>query len=534
VWAQTPPAPPSAEPSAPSQTPEQAPPQEPQQPPNVQQPPTIEPQQLQPLPFQQQILPIQPGQPPVTPGTAPPTRIPAWTPPVPPPPSQTNVPAPVLIPTPGVPGVAGAPIPTFPGAFTPTVATVRGATLELHPTLHVGEDYTDNFFLTSTRTEENFRSMFGPGFTLLLNGARTFGAFSTTVDLVHDTAAHSGDDVKVFPSVNAAVRYSFEPRLSLTVTDTYIRNDQASTADQFGIRRGRQIFESNSLTTAVDWLIDRFATQAYYTNTLFINEGGNNSSSAAGTGQADTLTHILGVNGSTRIATDYLARLGYEFSRTDALNGAASTDSTGHLVFGSLSRQFGLFTTGGISSSYSHQTLNNTNIFNVSLFGAYGLPTGLSVSSSVGYSLLDSDTESGASTFSTNTTVAYRFARAVISVGVFQDFRQTAQQGQNFGIVQSRSYFGSFLYQLTPFITTTLQAAYTENEPTGTGNTTGGRTETVLTAGPSVNWQILRWLVASVSYTWSKRTGSSTFEPSGSSTGDIVENRAILNLFATF
>ncbi len=457
---------------------------------------------------------------------------------MPPPPSQTNIPAPLTIP--GVPGVAGAPVPTFPGAFAPTVATIRGATLEFHPTLHLGEEYTDNFFLTSTRTEENFRSIFGPGFTLLLNGARTFGALSTTVDVVHDTASHSGDDVKVFPSVTAAVRYTFEPRLSLTVIDSYIRNDGASTADQFGIRRGRQTFESNSFTTAVDWIIDRFATQAYYKNTLFINEGNKNTSNvagAAGSGQSDTLTHILGVNGSTRIATDYTARLGYEFSRTDTLNGVSSSNSTGHLVFGSLSRQFGLFTTGGVSSSYSHQTLNNTNIVNVSLFGAYGLPTGLSVSSSVGYGLLNSDTESGTSNFTTNTTVAYRFTRAVISAGVFQDFRQTAQQGQNFGTVQTRSYFGSFLYQITPFINTTLQATYTENEPSGTGNTTGGKTETVLTAGPSLNWQILRWLVASLSYTWTKRTGASAFDSSSSgvtSTGDIVENRAVLKLFATF
>jgi hypothetical protein len=459
---------------------------------------------------------------------------------VPPPPSQTNIPAPLAIP--GVPGVAGAP--TFPGAFAPTVATIRGATLEFHPTLHLGEQYTDNFFLTSTRTEENFRSIFGPGFTLLLNGARTFGALSTTVDLVHDTASHSGDDVKVFPSVTAAVRYAFDPRLSLTVSDSYIRNDQASAVDQFGIRTGRQTFESNAFTAAVDWLIDQFATQAYYRNTLFINEGGsgNNISNVTGAaGTSDTLTHILGVNGSTRIATDYTARLGYEFSRTDSLNGVSSSsstsNSTGHLVFGSLSRQFGLFTTGGVSSSYSHQTLNNTNIVNVSLFGAYGLPTGLSVSSSVGYSLLNSDTESGTSGFTTNTTVAYLFTRAVISAGVFQDFRQTAQQGQNFGTVQTRSYFGSFLYQITPFINTTLQASYTENEPTGTGNTTGGRTQTVLAAGPSLNWQILRWLVASLSYTWSKRTGASAFDSSSSgvtSTGDIVENRAALNLFATF
>ncbi|HXZ73540.1 MAG TPA: hypothetical protein VEH31_22065, partial [Streptosporangiaceae bacterium] len=95
------------------------------------------------------------------------------------------------------------------------MTTIRGATLEVHPTLRVGEEYSDNFFLNSSGAEENFRSILGPGFTLLLNGARTFGAMSTTIDLVHDTAPNSGDEVKVFPTMNMAVRYLLNPRLAL-------------------------------------------------------------------------------------------------------------------------------------------------------------------------------------------------------------------------------------------------------------------------------------------------------------------------------
>ncbi len=533
AWAQTPPSPPSTEPSGPSQAPEQTQPQESQQPPKAQQPPTIEPQQLQPLPFQQQLLPTLPGQSPATPGTPPSTTLPLWTPPQPPPPSQSNIPAPVPFPAAGglIPGAPGL---TLPGAFPATVRTFRGGTLELHPTLHVSEAYSDNFFQTSIKTEENFRSIFGPGFLLLLNGARTFGTLSTTLDLAHDTAKGSGDEVKFFPSASAGVRYFIDPRLSLSFTDTYIRNDEPAAVDQFGLRRGRRTFDTNGFSTTVDWIIDRFVTQAYYKNSLFLNEGGNNQTAnnqtAAGTGQSDTMTHILGVNGSTRFATDYTAKLGYEFSQTNTLTGT-NADSTGHLVFGSFSKQFGLFTTAGLSSSYSHQTLNNTSIYNVSLFGAYGLPQGLSVSAAVGYSWLHNDTESD-SGFSTNTAIAYRFARAIVSVGVFQDFRQSGQQGQNFGTVQSRSYFGSFLYQFTPFLNGTLLASYSENEPTGSGNTSSGGTQTTLTYGANLNWQVLRWLVASARYTYSKRTGNTAFGAVG--TGDIAENQATLNLFATF
>lgn len=431
---------------------------------------------------------------------------------------------------------------TIPGAFAPTVTTIRGATLEFHPSLRLSEEYSDNFFQTTSRTEENFRSTLGPGFILLLNGARTFGTFSTTVDLVHDTAPDSGDDPKVFPSVNAAIRYAFTPRLSLTVSDTFIRNDSASTLDAGGIRRGRQTASSNNLGLTVDWLLDQIATQAYYRNVLFFNEEDDNRNTTnttnRTTNRGDTITHILGLNAATRVATDYLVRAGYEFSRSDTTNGGTTTgtgDTTTHTVFGAVSRQFGLYTTGGLSSTYSLQTENDTRIWNASIFGAYGLPTGLSVSASVGYSILNSDTQDNEGTISANVNASYRFARAVVSVGVSQDFRQTAQQGQDFGTVESRSYFGSFLYQLTPFINAVAQVTYTENEPTGTGNVANTGKQKTLTYGASLNWQVLRWLTASLQYTYTKQTGNNTFDQGiAGQTGDYAENRASLNFFATF
>ncbi len=541
--AQTPPPPPSTDPSTPVSPSEKPQGTESQTRP---QPETVQPGTEPTAPLQQYLI-QQPGRPLVTPTSPPSTTLPPWTPPAPPAPSQTNLPAPLYVPgaAGGVPA-GGIPGLTIPGAFSATTTTFRGATFEFHPTLRLSEEYSDNFFQATSHSQSNFRSTLGPGFQLLMNGARTFGTAGLTVDLVHDTAPNSGDEVKVFPSLNLAVRYALTPRLALTFTETFIRNDSPSTADQFGLRRGRQTFDTNTAGVSADWLLGQIATQAYYRNVLFFNEGASssntNSTNQNGISEAtqnDSITNIFGLNASSRIFTDYVVRAGYEFSKTDTVNSSNNSsvggDTTSHTGFASASRLFGLYTTAGVSTSYSYQTQDNTKIFNASLFGAYGVPSGLSLSASVGYSILNSDTQDNEGTVSVNAVASYRFTRAVISVGVLQDFQQTAQQGQNFGTVESRSYFGNFLYQLTPFINTTLEARYSEATPTGTGNIQTNQTQTTLTYGAAVNWLILRWLTASIRYDFTKQTGTNAFnQGSFNNGGNFKENRATLNLFATF
>ena len=543
VAAQTPPPPPSTDPSTPV-SPSQKP-QGTETQPSQPQPETVQPGTEPQAPLQQYLI-QQPGRPLNTPTAPPSTTLPPWTPPAPPAPSQTNLPAPLYVP--GAAGgapVGGIPGLTIPGAFSATTTTFRGATFEFHPTLRLSEEYSDNFFQQTSHSQENFRSILGPGFRLLMNGARTFGTAGLTVDLVHDTAPNSGDEIKVFPSLNLAVRYALTPRLALTFTETFIRNDSPAVADQFGIRRGRETFDTNTAGVTADWLLGQIATQAYYRNVLFFNEGasGSNTNNANQSGvtqanQNDTVTNIFGLNAATRILTDYVVRAGYEFSKTDTVSGNNSGiggDTTSHTGFASASRLFGLYTTAGVSTSYSYQTQDNTKIFNASVFGAYGVPSGLSLSAAVGYSILNSDTQDNEGTVSVNAVASYRFTRAVISVGVLQDFQQTAQQGQNFGTVESRSYFGNFLYQLTPFINTTLEARYSEATPTGTGNIQTNQTQTTLTYGAALNWMILRWLTASIRYDFTKQTGTTAFQQgSFNNGGDFKENRATLNLFATF
>jgi hypothetical protein len=441
---------------------------------------------------------------------------------VPPPPSQTRV----------------------PGPFREPFLAAPTTSFELHPSFGFTEAYTDNFTLGSSGRTHNFRSSLNTGFSLLINRPRTKGTVSGNISASQDSATGQAD-YQIFPTLNGSVRHTFDPRLSLTVTDSFTRSDEPSQGDQGGLRRERRTFTSNSFSLSVDWLLDLIATQSYYRNSVFF-------------GGADTTSHILGFNATTRLGALMSLTGGYEYSLRETSGGtssaatgttttsrSASTESTSHRVLGSLSRRVGQFGSAGVSSSYSMSSTddNDSRTWNISLFSAYGLPTGFSLSGSIGYSLHDSDRGGALSTISSNTNASYRFVRAVISLGVFQDFRQTAEEGQDFGVVVTRTMTGTFSYQLTPFINTNLRTSYSRNEPTEGGTGASAQASSTFTAGGGLSWQILRWLGMSLDYTHTERstdtsrtltTGSTSTASSSSTSSDVSENRAVLSLTASF
>ena len=447
---------------------------------------------------------------------------PPFVPPVPPPPSQTRV----------------------PGPFREPFLAATTTSFELHPSFGVTEEYTDNFTLSSGGRTHNFRSSLNSGFSLLINRPRTKGTVSGSISAGHDSVTGAAD-YHIFPTFNASVRHTVDPRLSVTVTDSFTRTDEPSQGDPGGLRRERKLFTSNSFGISADWLLDLIATQSYYRNTLFSGDG-------------DTTSHVLGFNATTRLGALMSLTGGYEYSLSGTSGGTSSTstgtttasrgtstESTSHRVLGSLSRQVGQFGSAGVSSSYSMSSTEDTDsrTWNISVFTAYGLPNGLSLSSSLGYSLLDSDQGGTLSTVSTSTNASYRFVRAAISLGIFQDFRQTAEEGQDFGIVVTRSLTGTFTYPLTPFISTNLRASYSRNEPTGSGNSASSQASTAFTTGAGLSWQVLRWLSMTLDYTHTElstdnsrtlTSGSSSTPASTGAPSDISENRAFLSLSASF
>ena len=481
---------------------------------------------------------------PSTPSTPPPaTTAPVFAPPLPPPPSQTRLPQ------------------TFQAPAIPP-----GTNFTITKSLTLSEEYSDNFRLSAVNRESNFRTMLTGGLGLIVNLPRTQGTLSSSLAVAHDSVKDEIDP-SFFPSFTGSIRHMFTPRLSLTLTDSLVRSDDPNLGDEGGLRRERGTFTSNSFTAAVDWTLDLIALQFYYRNSLFFGSGE----------EQNTISHVFGTTATTPLGPLMSLTGGYELSLRDTSAGTTTTVTGGtvttesdrtvlsHRLFGSLSRTLSTYLTAGVSASVSfddsnidNNNGNNNNgnddsssafgnrIYNVSLFGAYGSPAGLTVSSSVGVSVVDQDNRKSQIAFTTNTAAAYSFARAQVSLSVSQDFRQTAEEGQDFGLVLSRTITAAFTYPITPFVTLGLRAQYSRNEPTGSGNDVNSEATEFYTAGANVGWQVLRWLRASLDYTYSLRRNdnSSTLSASGEATSrsssaatngrDVFENRATLTLSGSF
>jgi hypothetical protein len=434
-----------------------------------------------------------------------------FVPPQPPPPSQTRI----------------------PGAFDPSIIPPGAPRFTFSTSITLSEQWTDNFFLESGDKTENFRTSLQVGLGLLMNLPNTQGSISTTLGGSYDTAVDD-EQFSFFPSFTASVHHTFNPRLSLTVSDTFRRDDDPWVADPNGLRTEREAFMSNVFSVSLNWLIDIFQTQFYYRNSFFISDD-------------TTFSHIIGGNVSMPVGALNRLTGGYEFTYRDTTSNDNVSDSDsriGNRVYASFSRQIGTFTTAGASSSFSWITSSDDSdrIFNFSLFAAHGIPAGFSVSGSIGYTLFDSDDASEPTHLgSVSLTGSYRFARGIVSVGFFQDARQTSDEGEDFGIYATRGAFASFTYSFTPFLSGGIDARYTRNEPLDGGGATSN-SRTIFSAGANLSWSITHWLSLSLDYRYidrdsdnDTRIGSNSFQPTAQQQlNNSTENRATATLSARF
>jgi hypothetical protein len=414
-----------------------------------------------------------------------------------------------------------------------TMPQISGAALEFHPTLGLSEDFSDNFNLTETNKISNFRTQIIPGLGILLNGAKTRGALTANLGIAQDSVNHFGD-FGIFPSVTAQARHQFDPRLGLTISDTFIRTDDPSQSSQFGLRQQRETFSSNTFGLSGDWFVGPVGLQAYYLLSTFFS------------GSTDTITNVFGVDGGIPLGPTTTVRGGYEFTYSNTPGSSSSSSSiegiqfgteTSNLVWASLSRQLNPLLTGGVSASYSWLSLDSARIGNLSVFATYMLTDRLSLSASLGYSRLTSNASPDFNVPTTNTRLAYRFGPATVALTFVRDLQQTFSQGQNFGVTLSQTYGGDFSYLFTPLIDGRLRVGYSQNEPTGVGNASSGTNGSTFTAGAGVGWRVRPWLSLTLDYAFNRyEFASFTSEINGTPAngGHATENRVTLRAQSVF
>ena len=415
------------------------------------------------------------------------------------------------------------------------------------PTLLVSEMWTDNFNFTVNDKQTDYRTVIGPGANVLINGPTTKATFAGTWGFTYDTAASSSDNFNVFPNLAFNLIQTFTPRLNLTLTDTYTKNNNPAQSNQFGLNTQRQTFTTNQASIGLNYLLDRIATQIYYRNSYYTQGSSENGT--------HTTANIVGASATMPVGTFNSLRLGYEYSTGDTSgtsSGINSGTTTGNLGTATFTRQTGQYSSIGLQGSYqqfsqpSSASGNGTgsgngdgHIWSISTFSTYGLPSGLSFSGSLGYNQFVQSGTSDQSGVTSNSTLSYRFGPAFASIGVFSGFQQTGLTGQNFGTVNTHGVTGSFLYTFTPLVTSSLNAAYTVNEPTGSGNNSSSQNTDNFYLTLNLNWQFLTWLAFYGQYSYSAWTNGGGFSSgvtnnSSNSNGTIHVNSVLIGLRATY
>jgi len=231
---------------------------------------------------------------------------------------------------------------------------------------------------------------------------------------------------------------------------------------------------------------------------------------------------------------------------------AGEVDVTGHKLTLALSRKVNAYRTYGINASYAlRSTTSNTQdvdfqVWNAQVFYDYELTTRLKLHTSLGVSGVSTDSGQGSGPdLSTLSSLVYQFAKAILTVSVDKGVSETFTAGENFGIVETEGARASLSYPFTPSITGLIDGYWRHNKETGLGgfttNTTTGNRETTSWGGSvNLSWQILRTLLFTLTYTYTKQTGD-TNNPNGTvnSTNGIndsnyTENRVKAAFTLTF
>ena len=449
-------------------------------------------------------------------------------------PAPTSVPeSGIFVPAPTVPSTAAPSLPRAGGAAVPP-----GAVFGVGFGVTASEEYTDNFNLdTSGNKQSNFRTVLSPSVGLAINSAFTKGAIQYALSAAHDSS-QKGDDINFFHSLVGSVSWEATPRLRLTVIEGFTYSDEPTQADRLSLRRQRQTFTSNTLGLNADYVLDRITTGAYYRLSTFDSDPDKTTSHTAGA----TVGYRLSETDSLSASYEYLLSTtdGQATVSSNTSLGANASDITGHRISGSYTRQINALLTAGLTGSYSIRRTESRNAtpnenfdsWTLAVFNSYGTPK-LSLNGSIGVTQIipeSSKTETGV--FSASTLV-YRFARAVATIGVDSGFSETFAQGENFGVVQTRGVTASLAYPFTPSISGTVAAFLRQNEPTGSDNSSSNA-ETSWGLSVAFGFQITRWLNMFLDYTHSQTSSDQAISRTNSGSGDQTENRVRLSLTAGF
>ena len=229
-----------------------------------------------------------------------------------------------------------------PGAGAQLLEPSRPAPITLTPTIAVFEEYNDNLFLNNSNRRSDWITAIAPAFTLT-GESETYKLTAGYSFAVEEYARETSLN-EVFDRQNFLLGglYRASPRLTLTLTDSYIASVNTNLVSPSGVATGRTRAWSNAVTSGAVWQVTPVTTlrlSGAYVAQRFEQQNldGSDVYSARGTVERRLTPRLSGTAGyeiayldveRQRPVTTHTPQLGGVYRFTEALTGTASGGPT--------------------------------------------------------------------------------------------------------------------------------------------------------------------------------------------------------------
>jgi hypothetical protein len=374
----------------------------------------------------------------------------------------------------------------------------------------VSEEWTDNFNLSERNRVSNFRTSLIPGIQAILDSGPWTGSGSYNLSAFHDSSL---GEFGFHNSVAGLLSWQALPTWRLTLSESFLQSDDPERTDRLLLTRQRRDITSNqtALTSEYALLALGLDTRQYYRFSHF-------------SADTKTSTHVFGLGASRALDRIHAVSLGYEYLMSDseesrdaaATTGSRESSINGHQVTSSFSRDISARMTAGIAGAYATRDRDaatgpsSFDRWNIQLFNNYTLEERLLFRGSIGVGKISTSEEP---IVTTNSSIAYWFGPATVTLGVERGFSETFGETEDFGVVQTTAVLASLLYRFSPLLSGQLSAQYRDNETTGVEGTASGvndRRDTTYTFGLGFTYLITRGLTATIEATHTESEGRGT------------------------
>lgn len=393
---------------------------------------------------------------------------------------------------------------------TPAAAQADPRPFQLRSFLRLEGEYNDNFFLSETNKQEEFREILTPGLGFRLSSGASFADLLYAPSLVHSSLNEG--EVELFHFLDANATLALSERTTLNGTERFRRTDLPAITDPRGIRRDRAVLVQNTLSSNLTYRQDPWSLVPRYSLTINQNEGGARTQSGnqtATTNQERSVVHALATDATLDILGRNTLGAGYELTLADF---KIANDFTGHTGRFSLSRELNPLTRASLGGFVSYRDVKEPGID----FNIYSADIGLrrdvsplyTLEARFGYNITDAVTGAGDSkgfTFRLEGTYTGKLVRFSAVSG--QSIQETFLDRDNVGLIETRDSTMQLQYDASSWLTLSLTGRVAQNRFLQSSGVSGSgqaqdRKDFLVDLGCDLSFQLTRLLFLTVGYAY--------------------------------